>query len=322
MVTLYGSGFQPWKPGDTGPIGWVRISDPGSGYTTAPAVTIQAPRSGTTATATATIDAAGTVTAITIVDGGSGYSTGSLYSVTIAPSPTSPVGDATAVAVPAARTAVKFAEGGEAVPTSVSDTQITVVVPDGAVTGKISVVTWRGEGTSLERFEVPGTTPALQTHLLNHSGGSGQDNQLNGLAVVDWLNAWTVGDHGTILSFDRMPPETAVAPSSGWVRTPQVSLSAGDSKSGVAWVRWIDRPTGHQRRHQSAHRRLGQLGVAIRNDGHVGRYRGQRRAGHPARDLLPGARQYGQHGARPVLAEEGGPEATPLRTCRSPSTCG
>jgi photosystem II stability/assembly factor-like uncharacterized protein len=241
-VTVYGSGFQPWKPGDTGPIGWVQITDPGSGYTTAPTVTIDDPRVGITATATATIDAAGTVTAITIVEGGSGYSTGSSYSVTIGQSPSHPVGDATAIAIPAARTAVTFAGGGAAVPIAVTDTQMTVLVPDGAETGKLSVTTWRGEGNSLERFEVPGTTPAVQTHLLNHSGGSGQDNQLNGIAVVDWLNAWAVGDHGTILSFDRMPPETSVAPSNGWVRTPQVSLSSSDSKSGLAWVRWIVDP--------------------------------------------------------------------------------
>jgi len=80
--------------------------------------------------------------------------------------------------------------------------------------------------------------------LLNHSGGSGQDNQLNGLAVVDWLNAWAVGERGTILSFDRLPPETTFAPSTGWLKTPLVTLTATDGKSGVNKIRWIVDPPG------------------------------------------------------------------------------
>ena len=80
--------------------------------------------------------------------------------------------------------------------------------------------------------------------MLNHSGGSGQDNQLNGLAVVDWLNAWAVGERGTILSFDRLPPETTFAPSTGWLKTPLVTLTATDGKSGVNKIRWIVDPPG------------------------------------------------------------------------------
>jgi photosystem II stability/assembly factor-like uncharacterized protein len=86
--------------------------------------------------------------------------------------------------------------------------------------------------------------PASSSHLLDHTGGSGQDNQLKGLAVVDWINAWAVGDRGTVLSFDRMAPKTTVAPSNGWVNSPQVTLSASDGKSGVSAVRWIVDPPG------------------------------------------------------------------------------
>ena len=48
------------------------IADGGAGYTSAPTITITAPTSGTTATATATITG-GIVTALTITDGGTGY---------------------------------------------------------------------------------------------------------------------------------------------------------------------------------------------------------------------------------------------------------
>lgn len=246
-VTVYGSGFRPLKPGDTGAIGWVDIRDGGSGYTTAPNVTIAPPAVGTRATATATIDASGTVTAITIVVGGSGYSAAASYAVTIEPPATGT--QATAVAIPETVTAVVFQSGngdapGQVVSTATSDTQLTVVVPAGAVTGKLEVTTWRGTGTSVDRFVVPGTTPAVQSHLLNHSGGSGQDNQLNGLAVVDWLNAWAVGERGTILSFDRLPPVTTFAPDNGWLQTPSMTLAATDGKSGVRGIRWIVDPPG------------------------------------------------------------------------------
>lgn len=246
-LTLYGSGFMPRKPGDTGAIGWVDITDGGSGYTTAPNVTIAPPAVGTRATATATIDASGTVTAITIVVGGSGYFAAASYAVTIEPPATGT--QATAVAIPETVTAVVFQSGngdapGQVVSTAISDTQLTVVVPAGAVTGKVEVTTWRGTGISVDRFVVPGTTLAVQSHLLNHSGGSGQDNQLNGLAVVDWLNAWAVGERGTILSFDRLPPETTFAPSTGWLKTPLVTLTATDGKSGVNKIRWIVDPPG------------------------------------------------------------------------------
>jgi len=242
-VAVYGSGFKPVKPGDTGAIGWIDVTDGGFGYTIAPTVTVESPELGSRATATATIDANGTVTSIALVDGGFGYSAGRLYRVDISPPPATGT-QATAVAVPLMVPTVTFAGSAPAVPSAVSDTQLTVVVPVGAASGKLTVSTWCGTATSIARFWVPGTTPAVQTHLLPHSGGSGQDNQLNGLAVVDWLNAWAVGDRGTILSFDRLPPETTVSPSTGWVNTPQITLSATDGKSGVAWIRWIVDPAG------------------------------------------------------------------------------
>jgi photosystem II stability/assembly factor-like uncharacterized protein len=241
-ITLYGSGFSPPRPGDTSAILWVDVTDGGSGYTAAPLVTISAPALGTQATATATIDDSGAVTEITVTNGGSGYTADTLYAVTIEPPPAG--AQATAVAVPEGVTTVEFPGVGSTIPTTVADGVIVVDIPEGAVTGKLSVATWRGTGVSQERLWVTGTAPVAQTHLLNHSGGSGQDNQLNGLAVVDWLNAWAVGERGTILSFDRMSPTTTVSPSNGWINTPKVSLAASDGKSGVAWIRWIVDPPG------------------------------------------------------------------------------
>ncbi len=120
-----------------------------------------------------------------------------------------------------------------------SDRRITTTVPTGATTGPISVTTPIGTGTSSAVFTV-----TLGTHRLNHSGGSGQENQLNSLAVVDWLNAWAVGDRGTILSFDRLPPDTTFAPANGWLMTSSITLAATDEKSGTAWTRWIVDPPG------------------------------------------------------------------------------
>ena len=69
-------------PGAAQGVGSITVTNGGTGYTTAPAVTISAPFSGfTTATATATISG-GAVTAINIVNAGSGYLT--VPTVTIA----------------------------------------------------------------------------------------------------------------------------------------------------------------------------------------------------------------------------------------------
>jgi len=62
----------------------VVLTSGGTGYTSAPIVTIAPPATGTQATATATITA-GVVTAITVTNGGSGYSAGALPVVAIDP---------------------------------------------------------------------------------------------------------------------------------------------------------------------------------------------------------------------------------------------
>jgi hypothetical protein len=62
----------------------ITVRGGGSGYTSAPVVTISAPASGTTATATATVTG-GVVTAITITNGGSGYDKDFPPAIIIAP---------------------------------------------------------------------------------------------------------------------------------------------------------------------------------------------------------------------------------------------
>lgn len=66
---------------DRGQIVAVNITDGGSGYVSAPTVTISAPASGTQATATATITD-GVVTAITITNPGAGYASTDTITVT------------------------------------------------------------------------------------------------------------------------------------------------------------------------------------------------------------------------------------------------
>jgi photosystem II stability/assembly factor-like uncharacterized protein len=249
-VTVYGSGFMPPAPARADAVTSVKVTFGGAGYATAPIVSIAPPTSGTQAKAVATI-VGDVVTAIEVTNGGSGYSAASPPLVTIGP-PDSGFDQATAVASLARLRATVTFQGstGPLVvdPTAISDTQLTVevpVLPDEAVTGKIEVTTSRGTGISVDRFTVDGTEAVVLSHLLNHSGGSGQDNQLNGLAVVDWLNAWAVGDRGTILSFDRLPPETTCQPDNGWLNlTTPVTLAATDEKSGVAQTRWIVDPPG------------------------------------------------------------------------------
>ena len=58
--------------GSTQAVTAIAVTNGGSGYTSAPSVTIDAPASGTTATASATVSN-GAVTAIAVDDGGSGY---------------------------------------------------------------------------------------------------------------------------------------------------------------------------------------------------------------------------------------------------------
>ena len=73
-----------------GAVTSITVRGGGSGYASAPAVTIAAPTNGTTATATATLTA-GVVTAITVTSGGSGYVVGSPPAVIIA-APKVPIG--------------------------------------------------------------------------------------------------------------------------------------------------------------------------------------------------------------------------------------
>ena len=70
----------------------ITVRGGGKGYTSAPAVTIAAPTSGTTATATATINGiTGVVTAITVTSGGSGYAPSKPPAIVIA-APKVPIG--------------------------------------------------------------------------------------------------------------------------------------------------------------------------------------------------------------------------------------
>lgn len=68
------------------------VTNGGSGYLVAPTVTISAPTSGTTATATATINTSGQVSSIAIVVAGTGYSASKPPIITISAPPTSNYG--------------------------------------------------------------------------------------------------------------------------------------------------------------------------------------------------------------------------------------
>ncbi len=72
---------------DTTPtyIQTIKITAGGSGYTTAPTVTVAAPTSGVTATAIATITA-GVVSSVTVTVGGSGYTTAPIVTMSLPPS--------------------------------------------------------------------------------------------------------------------------------------------------------------------------------------------------------------------------------------------
>jgi hypothetical protein len=73
------------NPGLSGFVSGITLNSGGSGYTSAPTVTIAPPNTGTAATATATINGSGVVTGLTITNAGSGYT--SVPLVNIAPPP-------------------------------------------------------------------------------------------------------------------------------------------------------------------------------------------------------------------------------------------
>jgi len=76
-------------------VSYITITDGGTGYTTAPTVTIAAPTTGTTATATATINSSGVVTSVTITNPGSGYTTTPAVTFSAPTSGTAATGTAT-----------------------------------------------------------------------------------------------------------------------------------------------------------------------------------------------------------------------------------
>jgi hypothetical protein len=91
-----------------GTLTTIRVTNGGSGYTVAPTVTIDSPKSGTQAKATAVVSG-GAVTAIKITDGGSGYT--SVPSVTIDSSTTGGSG-ATAIVPTILYTGIVVSLGG------------------------------------------------------------------------------------------------------------------------------------------------------------------------------------------------------------------
>jgi hypothetical protein len=99
----------------TGSITALSLTVPGSGYTANPTVTIAAPTSGTTATATA-VETGGVVTSFTITTPGSGYTT--LPTVTIA----APTSGTTATAVAQSGGFAATVSGGTANASNLSDT--------------------------------------------------------------------------------------------------------------------------------------------------------------------------------------------------------
>ncbi|MBW8066851.1 MAG: hypothetical protein GJU73_05330, partial [Ferrovum sp.] len=76
-------------------VSFITITDGGTGYTTAPTVTISAPTSGTTATATASINSSGVVTSVTVTNPGSGYTTTPTVTFSAPTSGTAATGTAT-----------------------------------------------------------------------------------------------------------------------------------------------------------------------------------------------------------------------------------
>ena len=90
----------------------ITITNGGSGYTVAPAVTISSPTSGTTATATSTINTRGEVSSIAIVVAGSGYSASKPPLITIASPPNSTYAKtATAIAMVGTHYTASLREG-------------------------------------------------------------------------------------------------------------------------------------------------------------------------------------------------------------------
>jgi len=113
----YPKEVSPYQPAIPSSIS-VSVTNPGSGYAAAPAVTIAAPPAGgTQATATATIDNNGVVTGLTLTNPGSGYA--AAPAVTIAAPPAGGV-QATAAAT--------FTPAVAAMPTQIQENKLEVPI--------------------------------------------------------------------------------------------------------------------------------------------------------------------------------------------------
>jgi hypothetical protein len=172
-------------------IAGVVITNAGTGYSSAPTVTISAPASGTTATATATLGtgpAAGTVASVTITNPGSGYTTGSNVTVTFSASPggTTATGTAgvTGDGCPGPQAAFNFVSSNSGVGAS-PDNQgnLYVTDPEGAgnsgdsrirkiLSGLNFPATTTGAAVtqSLDIHFAPGDTPAASAYKLTTTG--------------------------------------------------------------------------------------------------------------------------------------------------------
>lgn len=140
VMAVYQLGFHHllmWAPDQVvGALYSLTVTDGGSGYTTAPAVTVAAPASGTTATASAIIQN-GAVSALVVVGQGSGYASAPV--VTINPPPTGTAATGTASIVTTAQTffadaRVKYElnnfQSGVVLASGDQNTSQTLVVPE------------------------------------------------------------------------------------------------------------------------------------------------------------------------------------------------
>jgi len=134
---------------------------------------------------------------------------------------------------------VRFAEAGGttvgSVPTEVTATSLKVVVPNGAITGKLIVITPEGSGSSATNFTVSGSAPPILTSFAPTRGPVGSTTYVYGTNLTGTTSVKFSAAPGTtvvstgfkVMSANKLKVTVPVLPSSPTTWTISVTTPSG-----------------------------------------------------------------------------------------------
>ncbi|MHB8577518.1 MAG: hypothetical protein ACYDCQ_19575, partial [Dehalococcoidia bacterium] len=213
-----GSGAQATATVDTtGPVVKIPVTNPGAGYTSAPAVTVAAPPSGSTATATAVLDTVnqGQLLRIDVVSGGSGYTTPPAVTVAAPPTGGTPALASSVIKPNDVVTAVNLVAGAGGAGFS---TPPVVVFSGGNGTGAAATATISGSVRSV--VVTNGGAGYSASSAVSFSGGGGSG--ATATASVDGAG--------------KLTDIQVTAPGSGYTSPPTVAIAGGTGAVAQATI--------------------------------------------------------------------------------------